>query len=249
MDLVIPRQVSYSCNFSSDVTCQANTWAQYTQEGTLSCNGCFAAIWSTFDLGTIYLAQNNTNIFMTGTKGDSTEPDEPQYQNLLYVLPGDGSCGSQSCAISTVSLPIMFNQCEQCAGEVRSIQVTSLAAGYVGGTPYLAVGLSDFGVQIYNVSNPSSPQLTGTFGGMATSDAFADAADGAGVGSVGVRPAGDRRHELGQRGLRRSGQCRRQPSGELADVVRSGYWRHGRRSRCRRRSGSARTAPRSWRSG
>ena len=170
MDLAPPPQVSYICNFSSDVTCQANTWAQYTQEGSLSGNGLFAAIWSTFDLGTVYLAQNNTNIFMTGTKGDSTEPDEPQYQNLLYVLPGDGSCGSQSCAISTTSLPIMFNQCEQCAGEVRSISVTSLAAGYVGGTPYLAVGLSDFGVQIYNVSNPSSPQLTSTFGGMAVSD-------------------------------------------------------------------------------
>ena len=48
--------------------------------------------------------------------------------------------------------------------------MTSLAAGYIGQTPYLAVGLSDGGVQIYNVSNPSSPQLTGTFTGMATGD-------------------------------------------------------------------------------
>ena len=42
----------------------------------------------------------------------------------------------------------------------------SLAVGSIGQTPYLAVGLNDGGVQLYNVSNPSSPQLTGTFTAM-----------------------------------------------------------------------------------
>ncbi len=134
---------------------------------------------------------------MSGTKGNAFSPlsGETQYQNLLYVLPKDGSCGSQSCAISTVSLPDAFNNC--CwflrRSPMRAIQVTSLAAGSIGGTPYLAVGLSDGGAQIYNVSNPSAPQLTGTFGGMATSDgsqtpvtALAWDPSGSGLLAVGV---------------------------------------------------------------
>ena len=71
--------------------------------------------------------------------------------------------------------------------------MTSLAAGNVNGTPYLAVGLSDTGVQIYNVSDPSSPRLTGTFGGMATGDgpqtpptAMAWDPSGSGLLAVGV---------------------------------------------------------------
>ena len=65
--------------------------------------------------------------------------------------------------------------------------------GTSAGPPYLAVGLSDGGVQIYNVSNPSSPQLTGTFGGMATADgsqtpptALAWDPSGSGLLAVGV---------------------------------------------------------------
>ena len=74
---------------------------------------------------------------------------------------------------------------------VRAIGVTSLAAGYVGTVPYLAVGLSDGGVQIYNVSG--TPQLTSTFGGMATPDgsqtpptALAWDPSGSGLLAVGV---------------------------------------------------------------
>ena len=88
-------------------------WAKYAQESTNSCDGCFSNIWSTFHLATIYLAQNNTNIFMAGTKGnafttDPNDPGETKYQNLLYVLPNDGSCGSQSCALHTISLPYEY---------------------------------------------------------------------------------------------------------------------------------------------
>ena len=68
-----------------------------------------------FHLNTIYLAQNNTNIFMSGVKGNAftTNPNNPgdtTYQNLLYVLPNDGSCGSQSCALHTITLPTEINQ-------------------------------------------------------------------------------------------------------------------------------------------
>ncbi len=196
LDLVVPG-VGVDC---FDECGNAYPWAGFAQESTQSGGGVFEGYWSGFHLDTIYLARNipafgNAYIFMAGTKGDAFVPDrdETQYQNLLYVLHGDGSCASQSCAVSTVSLPYAFNVCDTCLGAPRAIQVTSLAAGYIGSTPYLAVGLSDGGVQIYNVSNPTSPQLTGTFGGMATSDgsqtpatALAWDPSGSGLLAVGV---------------------------------------------------------------
>jgi hypothetical protein len=161
--------VAYPCGINGSQICNAHPWSQYSQPSSFSCNGCFAGLWSYFELNTIYLARNNNNVFMAGSKGNSTISGYlTPYQTLLYVLPGDGSCASQGCAESTVSLPNMYNQCGSCVGEVRSIDVTSLAAGYVNGNPYLAVGLSDGGVQIYNVSNPTSPQLTDTYLGIAT---------------------------------------------------------------------------------
>ncbi len=188
MDLNIGGSITFE---APDV--QLTTWSNFVKMSEEACEGCFGDYWLTFQLNTILLAQNNTNIFMTGVKGDSVGTGGSEYQNLLYVLPKNGSCASQSCAISTVSLPILFNACDNCNGEARSIQVTSLAAGYIGQTPYLAVGLTDGGVQIYNVSNPSSPQLTGTFGGMATSDgsqapatALAWDPSGSGLLAVGV---------------------------------------------------------------
>ena len=165
-----PDPVTYPCGINGSQICNSHLWAQYGQASTNSCSGCFQAFWNVFHLNTIYLARNGQNLFMTGTKGNSTISGSSQYQNLLYVLPPDGSCASAGCAEATVSLPNIFNQCGSCVGEVRTIGVTALAAGNVGGTPYLAVGLSDDGVQIYNVSNPSSPQLTDTFVGTATGD-------------------------------------------------------------------------------
>ena len=193
MDLApAPGTVSYECGIDGSQVCNANTWSGFSQPSTNSCSGCFQFLWTSYELSTIYLARNNNNIFMTGTKGNSTFGD-PQYQNLLYVLPGDGSCASQSCAISTVSLPTMFNQCGSCSGEVRSITVTSLAAGYIGPTPYLAVGLSDFGLPIFNVSDPASPGITSNFTGMGTPDgsqtpatALAWDPSGSGLLAVGV---------------------------------------------------------------
>ena len=140
-----------------------------TSSGNLTCQGCFETYWNDFDLNTLYLARNDTNIFLAGTTGNSfyglvgTTP----YANWLYVLPGDGSCASKSCAIETISLPFVYPSPYDGVNPLaRPVQVMSLAVGSIGQTPYLAVGLNDGGVQLYNVSNPSSPQLTGTFAAM-----------------------------------------------------------------------------------
>ena len=193
MDLTIPGG-GVDCGFN--FPCEAVPWAQYSQESTQSCDGCFGAYWSTFDLATIYLAQNDNVIFMAGVKGNAFSPlsGETQYENLLYVLPNDGSCGSQSCALGPpVSLPNAYNLCGSCGGVPRAIQVTSLAAGYVGGTAYVAVGLSDGGVQIYGFDSLGQLQLTSTFTGMGTSDgsqtpvtALAWDPSGSGLLAVGV---------------------------------------------------------------
>ena len=243
MDLNIGGSITFQ---APDV--QLTTWSNFVKMSEEACEGCFGNYWLTFQLNTILLAQNNTNIFMTGVKGDSVGTGGSEYQNLLYVLPKNGSCASQSCAISTVSLPILFNACDNCNGEARSIQVTSLAAGYIGQTPYLAVGLSDDGVQIYNVSNPSSPQLTGTFGGMATSDGSQ-----APVTALAWDPSGSGLLAVGVLSWSNEGFVVRVNS----DGSLPGSWltwsQQGtdrwNRACCRRRSGSARTAPRWWRSG
>jgi hypothetical protein len=177
-DLVIAGGgVDYGCGsfMGAEQYCSAFPWAQYGHEGDSACSGCFQFLWAAYELNTIYLARNNQNIFMAGTQGNGFDElglrsGDTAYRNWLYVLPGDGSCASASCAISRIRLPDAYNLCGGCSGGVRAIQATSLAAGTIGGTPYLAVGLSDNGVQIYNVSNPSSPQLTATFTGMATGD-------------------------------------------------------------------------------
>lgn len=168
-DLATPPKVQYGCGDEDEQICNANTWSQWSQPSSISCDGCFFNnYWNPFHFGTVYLAHNSTNIFMAGTKGNTVGTGGVEYQNVVNVLPAGGSCATQSCAEAVISLPTMFNNCDSCTGEVRSITVTSLATGNIGSTPYLAVGLSDGGVQIYNVSDPSSPQLTGTFTGNET---------------------------------------------------------------------------------
>jgi hypothetical protein len=136
-------------------------WAYYGHDSSQGCPNCFYTLFDYYHLNTIYLARNNNTLFITGTTG----ADLLTYRNLLYVVPLDGSCASASCAQYQVELPNQFSP----QIPIRPISVTSLAAGYVGTSPYLAVGLSDTGVQIYNVGN-GTPQLTSTFGGMATGD-------------------------------------------------------------------------------
>jgi hypothetical protein len=166
------------------------TWAYYGHESSSACANCFQALFLAYHLNTIYLAHNNDALFIAGTKGLTLPGGDPPYSNLLYVVPPDGSCASASCAWHQVELP---NQYQNSNGAiVRAIGVTSLAAGYVGTVPYLAVGLSDYGVQIYNVAG-GTPRLTSTFTGTATGDgsqapptALAWDPSGSGLLAVGV---------------------------------------------------------------
>jgi hypothetical protein len=170
-----PDDVSYVPQSGPDMNenLDLHTWALWGSERFLNCGGCFQAHFSVYHINTIYLARNNQHLFMTGTQGDTIDEDQPgqlpnPYRNYLYQLPADGSCASASCAEAIVQLPDVFNLNNVAVGS-RAIGVTSLAAGYVGGHPYLAVGLSDTGVQIYDVSG-TTPRLTSTFAGMATGD-------------------------------------------------------------------------------
>ena len=163
---------------------QAYPWAEYTQPGSQSCDGCFQNAWDVFHFGTIHLASGGGYIFMAGTKGNAFDPlpdsGQTTYQNVLYAVSTDGRCASQSCAYDTVSLPSSYNWCNDgsCSGEPRAIQVTSLAVGGVfdfdGYAPYLAVGLSDGGVQIYGIYSTGNSggvlSLKSTFTGMAIGD-------------------------------------------------------------------------------
>jgi RTX calcium-binding nonapeptide repeat (4 copies) len=193
-DLSIPQSdngqfVYYYCGDDSEPTqtCSVPTWAT---------SGDYS---DTFHLNTIYLAQNGQNIFMTGVTGSNlTVPGtgiQGDYKNELYVLPPDGSCGSASCAQAVVQLPTLYNP----GGfDYRAIAASSLAAGTANGRPMVAVGLTDGGLQLYDMSSPRSPWLAGTWGGMATGDgsqtpvtALAFDPAGSGMLSVGVISSGN----------------------------------------------------------
>ncbi len=174
----------------------SNAYVQLNGDGTVGLapswdnNANFA---DTFHLNTIYLAKNGRNIFMTGTTGDSLVNGNV-YQNELYVLAPDGSCGSASCARAVVQLPQVYKT----AFTIRAIMTSSLAAGFAGGTPLVAVGLTDGGLQIYDVSIPTAPRLVQTWGGMATGTgaqtpvtALAFDPSGSGMLSVGVLTPGN----------------------------------------------------------
>ena len=172
-------------------------WADYAYRSAQQCYGCLQNFWSYYHLSTVYLARNNDSLFITGAHNNG---DLSSYENVLYVAPADGSCASAifvpSCLKSFVHLPSVYGP--RNGDDPRIITVTSLAAGYRLGHPLLAVGLSDGGVQIYDVSNPV-PRLAGTFGGMATGDgsqtpvtALAWDPAGSGLLAVGVISWSDR---------------------------------------------------------
>ena len=183
--------VSSVCGINGSQICQAGTWSQYSQPSSFSCSGCFGNWFNTFHLNTIYLAENANNIFMSGVRATRRSPaTATRTATWCTSSPHDGSCGSQSCAEHVISLPTIYNACGSCIGEVRSISVTLLAAGYVAGDPYLAVGLSDGGVQIYSVGNPtirsSSPRSPGWRRGQPQTPETALAWDPAGSGLLAV---------------------------------------------------------------
>jgi hypothetical protein len=189
--------VAYPCG---DILgpCTTSMWAQYSHESDQSCSDCFQFLSNAYELNTIYLARAGNLLFMTGSQGNELDEEGldsgyTAYRNWLYELPADGSCASMSCAYSHTRLPDAFNLCDNCAGVPRAIGVTSLATGYSGGNLYVAVGLSDGGVQIYGSNGLRGLKLTDTFGGMATPDgsqtpptALAWDPSGSGLLAVGV---------------------------------------------------------------
>src|SRR5262249_38271212 len=90
-----------------------------------------------------------------------------------------------------VQLPAVSNS------NARAVATSSLAAGFAQGLPVVAVGLTDGGVQIYDVSQPSQPRLAATWTGMAVTGsqtpvtALALDPVGSGMLSVGVVSRGN----------------------------------------------------------
>jgi hypothetical protein len=100
-------------------------------------------------LTSVKVAASASNIYMAGATWDDNAPAPDQtYQLHLYKLPHDGSCASAGCAEKTLNLPSCF-ACDSFFSR-RVVVATSLAVGVVGGRTLIAVGLSDFGISIFD---------------------------------------------------------------------------------------------------
>lgn len=106
---------------------------------------------ATYGLTSVKVAADSSSIYMAGATwggGDNLAT----YKLHLYELPHNGSCASASCADRTVDLPSKFSYDGGVFGQSRGnlIVVTSLAVGVVGGQTFIAVGLSDEGIFVFN---------------------------------------------------------------------------------------------------
>lgn len=99
---------------------------------------------ASFNLTGVKTASSASNIYMAGATWDDSKATDT-YRLHLYKLRHDGSCARASCAVATVDLPHTFDN-----NRPRLVVVTSLAVGVVGGKTLIAVGLSDFGIYIYD---------------------------------------------------------------------------------------------------
>jgi hypothetical protein len=164
MDLsVAPPSVDDGALFPVQPT-QWRLWDAYTRAFGV-CPDCFQQRAEQYHVDTLYLAVLGEHLVLSGTKGNrllrgrehgegGDYPD--RYRNLLYVLPLDGSCASETCARKVVDLPNSLGNPNQ-GDEAKLVAVTSLAAGTAGGRWYLAVGLSQDGVHIYDANlNPTA---------------------------------------------------------------------------------------------
>ena len=156
--------VTYHTNEGLDVIDQ---FSAYTSVRFLDGGGYPRLMRDTYHLNSVFLAAIDGNLFIAGTKGNDlyegggTGPD--LYQSLVYRVPLNGNCATQDCA-TVLSLNTYFQGDDPTTGngDARASAVTSLAAGYAGGKPYLAVGQSDFGLGIYDMNL----QPVGSFGEM-----------------------------------------------------------------------------------
>ena len=121
-------------------TLTISPWQDSTYEGV-------GAQWP---LTSAKVAASASNIYMVGATWDdnAVDPTHNDYQLHLYKLPHDGSCASAGCAEQTLNLPSYFPVGSQFPS--RLIVASSLAVGVVGGRTLIAVGLSDFGIFVYD---------------------------------------------------------------------------------------------------
>jgi hypothetical protein len=124
--------------------CSRNTCSSEPvwQDSWYSANG------STYGMTSVKVAASASNIYMAGATWNGQYGGG--YQLHLYKLPHDGSCASASCAQATADLPSQYNWSDFWTSETRTIVATSLTVGVVGGRTLIAVGLSDYGIYVFD---------------------------------------------------------------------------------------------------
>ncbi len=137
---------------------QWSMWAPYGNFDNQQCATCFQALDNAWHLATILLAYDEADgiLWITGTKGTYLGGDPDRYRNILYGVAPDGSCASESCAGIVIDLPAEWQDANGIY--FRAVGATALEATNVNGIATVAVGLSDYGVQVYQpgpVENPA----------------------------------------------------------------------------------------------
>ena len=156
----------------------------YSNDTDLSCGGCLQQRAEDHGFNSIYLEVLDGWLYISGTKGTyitgAGNPDN--YRNILYKVPLALECASESCAREqgkVADLPANYDNNQ------RIIGTTSLAGGFSGGKPYLAVGLTDYGGFIYDTNLNQTANYTGmTTAEPAQTPVVSVAWDPAGTGSL-----------------------------------------------------------------
>lgn len=107
---------------------------------------------ATYGMTGVKVAASASYIYMAGATWDTrSDGAAVNYKLHLYMLPHAGSCARISCALAaTANLPSTFVLKNGFDSSYRVVVVTSLAVGVVGGRTLIAVGLSDYGIYIYD---------------------------------------------------------------------------------------------------
>jgi hypothetical protein len=106
----------------------------------------YRAVDNAYNLMAVKIASDGWNIYLAGATWNAGYTG---YQLLLYQLPHDGSCATAGCAQDVERLPSLWS-CNCSFGPAdRNVMATSLAVGLINGTRVIAVGLSDFGIQLF----------------------------------------------------------------------------------------------------
>lgn len=180
-----------------------------------------------YGLASVKTASSATSIYMAGATWDESNPDNPygKYKVYLYKLPHDGSCASVGCSQGHVELPNRFNAGQPICNRINLVAVTSLAVGVVGGRTLIAVGLSDYGIFIYD----GNLNLVAHIDDMGAGATFCNPAPQTPVTSLGFGPATG----LGQGGVLAAGvesigntlfSYQLNPDGTEKSMTKAGSW-------------------------